>query len=41
MGCWTEQLGIGLVPSDLYNSAVFSDNFQYTFTLGNLRPVFQ
>ena len=29
-----EKLGIGLVPSYLYNSAVFSVETQYTFTLG-------
>ena len=34
-----EKLGIGLVPSYLYNSAIFSVDRQYTFTLGNLCPV--
>ena len=29
-----ERLGIGLVPSYLYNSAIFSVETQYTFTLG-------
>ena len=29
------KLGIGLVPSYLYNSAIFSVEKQYTFTLGN------
>ena len=29
-----EKLGIGIVPSYLYNSAVFSVETQYTFTLG-------
>jgi hypothetical protein len=29
------KLGIGIVPSYLYNSAIFSVDKQYTFTLGN------
>ena len=29
------KLGVGIVPSYLYNSAIFSVDKQYTFTLGN------
>lgn len=30
-----KKLGVGLVPSYLYNSDIFSEDYEYTFTLGN------